>query len=279
MIKGAGKMKASLIVTTYNWPEALEATLLTAIKQNCSDYEIIVADDGSDDRTREVISRIKNTTKCHVTHVWQKDKGFRAAAARNKAISKASGHYVIFIDGDCLLPPTFISDHLGLAERGFFVAGSRVKFTPSMTNNILNKSENVPDMSRIALFKLWLVRKVKRVHPLIKLPFMKFRHSRSGRWQGAVTCNMAVWRDDLIAINGFDNDFVGWGLEDSELVARLFNLGVKRKEGKMYSFVGHLHHEERSRDEESVNKARLEKSLYGNRVVARSGINELSEIE
>ncbi|MGM0925016.1 MAG: glycosyltransferase [Pseudomonadota bacterium] len=272
-------MKVTLIVTTYNWPEALEISLRTALRQSHDNYEIIVADDGSNDSTFDVVERIKNETRCCVSHVWQKDKGFRAAAIRNRAIAKATGDYVIFVDGDCLLPYSFVSDHLSLAEEAFFVAGSRIKFIPSFTRWMLSNPEKIPAITRYSLFKLWFIRKVKRVHPLLKLPLGKLRYGRKDRWQGAVTCNMAVWKKDLLAVNGFDNEFVGWGLEDSELVARLLNYGVKRKEGKVYNFVAHLYHEERSRDAESINRAKFEKSLFGSRVIASSGIEEIDEID
>ncbi len=271
-------MKVSLVITTYNWPEALKASLHTAFRQSYDSYEVIVADDGSSDATRDVVLKIKEKAVSNLHHVWHEDRGFRAAAIRNRAIAAATGDYVIFIDGDCLLPPTFIADHISLAQEGCFVAGSRVKIRSEATRDLLNDPENIIPLTRRALLSFCFSRKIKRPHPLLKLPLGPLRHSRAQRWKGAVTCNMAVWRKDLIEVNGFDNAFVGWGLEDSDLVARLLNLGVTRKEGKLYSFVAHLHHEERARDSESVNRERFEKSLLSTKVCAGSGLNEVSQV-
>ena len=119
-------MKISLIITTYNWPESLLLVLESVRCQVTTPSEIIVADDGSDFKTKEVINNFNNDYGLNIIHSWQEDKGFRAAKARNKAILQASGDYIILIDGDTILHPNFVKDHCDFAEPGYFVQGSRV---------------------------------------------------------------------------------------------------------------------------------------------------------
>ena len=113
-------MDCSLIITTYNWEKALELVILSSIRQSYLPVEIIVADDGSTDDTRKLIKSFCNKSPIPIIHSWQKDKGFRAAKSRNKAISKAIGDYIILIDGDMILHKDFVRDHCSFSKPGYF---------------------------------------------------------------------------------------------------------------------------------------------------------------
>jgi glycosyltransferase involved in cell wall biosynthesis len=272
-------MKVSLIITTYNWPEALKLVLLSATHQSYKNYEIIVADDGSEPATATTIENIQKASQTPIVHVWHQDKGFRAAAIRNRAVAKSNGEYIIFIDGDCVLHPNFISDHVAIAEKGFFVPGSRVKLKKEFSEKIL-KSDEIPiPFTRATILKLWLQGNIKRIHPIIRLPAIKFRYKRPTRWQGAVTCNLGLWRKDFLSVNGFNNDFLGWGLEDSDLIVRMINSGTYRKDGKLNSFIIHLFHPEASRENESINRETFELSIQHKIKVTPSGLTQIEEIE
>lgn len=272
-------MKASLIVTTYEWPEALEATLLTALDQSAADYEIIVADDGSGPETAETVRRIAERARVPVTHVWQEDRGFRAARVRNKAAARAVGGYLIFIDGDSLVNRDFIRDHMILAEPGYFVAGSRVRIGAELTRQLLGQLPAMPRINRAAMWCWWFSRRVRRIHPVIRLDLPAFRYIRPRRWQAVFGCNMAVHKKDFITVNGFNNEFVGWGHEDSELAARFFNAGILRKEGKFFCFVGHLDHGKRSRHARWVNYGRLQAALRDGTSYAADGFRQVADAE
>ena len=123
------KLKTSLIITTYNWPEALFLVLKSIKHQSIPPDEIIVADDGSNDHTKNIIRKFSKNFKLEIIHSWQKDKGFRAAMSRNKAIAKARGEYIIMIDGDMILHPDFIKDHTSFAKSNSFVQGMRAKLS------------------------------------------------------------------------------------------------------------------------------------------------------
>jgi len=272
-------MKVSLILSTYNWPSALSLSLLSACQQNHPDYEIVVADDGSGDSTAQAIAQVQAQTGKTILHARHADKGFRLAMIRNRAVAKSSGEYLIFVDGDCLLHPKFITDHVWLAQSGRFVAGSRVQFAADVTARLLAQPEILPDIHRTALIKLWLQGQIRRIHPILKWPFNMLRHGRKTRWQGAVGCNIAVWRRDFEAVNGFDNDFIGWGREDSEFVMRLIHNGILRKDGKLGSYVLHLHHKKSSAQPTPDNQARFEQTLRLQCRQAASGLRQVKDLD
>ncbi|MCI5133362.1 MAG: glycosyltransferase, partial [Candidatus Electrothrix sp. EH2] len=119
-------MKVSLIITTYNWKEALELSLLSGLQQKLKPIEIIVADDGSRPDTGEMIAKIAAQAPFPLIHSWQENKGFRLSASRNKALAKTSGDYIVLIDGDIIMEKHFIADHIHFARTGCFVQGTRV---------------------------------------------------------------------------------------------------------------------------------------------------------
>jgi glycosyltransferase involved in cell wall biosynthesis len=134
--------KTSVIISTYNRPDALAAVLEGFRNQSKTDFEVVIADDGSTQDTADLIGHLARQMPFAVRHVWQEDKGFRAAAARNRAIAASSGDYLIFVDGDCIPFPDFITTHLRLAESGLFVAGNRILMNPSFTRRVL--AEELP---------------------------------------------------------------------------------------------------------------------------------------
>ena len=132
-------MNCSLIITTYNWESALELVVLSTFQQSLLPMEVIIADDGSDDDTRDLIHALSVKSPFPLVHSWHEDKGFRAAKARNRAIAKAKGDYIIVIDGDMILHKDFVLDHSNFAKFGYFVQGMRVKFNSQKANEIIQK--------------------------------------------------------------------------------------------------------------------------------------------
>lgn len=269
---------ASVIVTTYQRPDALDRVLESLSRQRSVPLEVVVADDGSTEPTAACIKSWQGVFPCPLHHVWQPDEGFRAAAARNKALAIARGDYVIFMDGDCIAPPDFLANHLALAERGFFVAGNRVLLSKAFTAHVL---ESRLDLSpwRIADWALARVRGfVNRILPLLRFPDGAFRKRQPREWRGAKTCNLAAWRGDLLEVNGFDERYTGWGHEDADLAVRLIRAGVLRKDGRFATGVLHLWHPENDRSQLTDNEARLAKIIAADRVRAEHGVSQyLSE--
>jgi glycosyltransferase involved in cell wall biosynthesis len=270
------RMLISLVITTYNRPDALERVLSACLAQFDPNYEIIVADDGSGPATRTLIETLAQQTPIRIEHVWHPDEGFRAAAIRNKGIAKARGHYIIFLDGDCVPQHDFVMRHRALAEQDAVITGSRILLSEALTQRVIEQSISLPD----APARFWLNERlrggVNKIAPLwLKLPDRSWRRLKKFKWRGIKTCNMSAWRDDLERINGFDETFVGWGHEDADLVARLFNAGVDRKLGAYATEIFHLWHREQARDREGPNYQKVVARINERSIRAELGLDEL----
>jgi len=265
----------SVIVTTYNWPEVLQACLTSLLAQQDKDFEIIIADDGSTQKTHTLINKISQQSSITIKHVYHEDQGFRAGTIRNKAVAVSSGDYLVFIDGDCVVFPNFIRRHRQLAEHSYFVPGNRISLTKSFTATILQNQTPLHNQPIIFLFTLWLQRKINRITPLIYSPFAFLRYRKPLRWNKAMTCNLAMFKKDFMSVNGFDEAFEGWGYEDSDLVIRLIHHGIKRKEGRFASAVLHHWHKQNDQSKHDENYQRLMQRLKNKEFIrASQGVDQ-----
>jgi glycosyltransferase involved in cell wall biosynthesis len=263
----------SIIVTTYNRPDALQRVLLDLDRQGPDAFEVVVADDGSTHETADMIADLRGKVGYRLKHAWQEDEGFRAARIRNLAVLEAEGDYLIFLDGDCIPLKGFVAGHRWLAEPGWWVRGTRVALRRGFTERVLREGLSVTDwpLARwaIASFQADAGGPV----PLARIRTQAFRKRRPRRWQGARTCNLAVWRDDFVRVDGFDESYTGWGREDSDLVIRLINAGVLRKEGRHAVPVVHLWHPGNSQASLESNDALLADVIERGAVRARTGLS------
>lgn len=269
----------SVIVTTYNRPDALEAALRGLSRQTDSGFEIVIADDGSGPETAQAIEQFAKTTNLAITHIWQADQGFRAAECRNRAILHSCGAYCVFLDGDCIPRQDFIARHRELAEPGWFVTGNRVLLSPSLSERILHDRIDADRWGVAALLREHLTGGVNRLAPALRLPLGPLRRLKDGDWEGARSCNLAVWRRDLDCIDGFDAAFSGWGLEDSDLIVRLIHAGIRRKDGRFATGVLHLWHPESDRATLPDNRQRLAAVVGSERIHALQGLSALAPHE
>ena len=266
-------MLISVIVTTYNRPDALLAVLRGLQAQTDCAFEVLVADDGSTDETKEAIASILSASPVPIRHLWQSDNGFRAAAARNNGILAAEGNYLIFLDGDCIPQRDFIARHRQLAEPGRTVTGSRILFSEIFTNQVLEKQLNICKLTAREWLGHWKKGHVNKLLPfLAKLPDGRWRHRQKFAWRRIKSCNLATWKADAFAINGFDETFSGWGHEDADFVLRLMNRGIRRKDGVLATEVFHLWHREAARQQESENRRRVEIRLTDGTTRASIGL-------
>jgi glycosyltransferase involved in cell wall biosynthesis len=266
-------MQIAVIVTTYNRPDALAAVLDGYAAQDGHDFELIVADDGSTDDTRRLVADRARGAPFPLKHVWQEDRGFRAAAIRNRALASTRADYVIFTDGDCVPSRHFVAAHRRLAEPGRFVAGNRVLLSARLTERVLREQLPIHEWDGSRWLRAWLARDAKRIWPLLILPDGAFRKLRPRRWYGVKTCNLSAWRADLLAVNGLDETYAGWGLEDSDLVIRLLHAGIRHKSGRFATPVFHLWHREFDRDALPANQRLLEKLIASTRTRAPVGVD------
>lgn len=269
-------MTTAVIVTTYNRPDALAAVLEGYLAQTGAAFEVLVADDGSTAETRETVTRYAARASFPLRHVWQEDRGFRAAAARNRALAATTADYIIFTDGDCIPRRDFVARHCALAEPGCFLAGNRVLLAEGFTRRVLAESLPVHLWSGLR----WLAARaggdINRWLPLLGLGDGAWRKRTPGRWEGVKTCNLSAWRADLMRINGLDESYSGWGLEDSDLVIRLLHAGVRHKSARFAAPVFHLWHRENDRSRLPENQRLLDELIASRRQLAQLGVNQYS---
>lgn len=260
----------SVVVTTYNRPPALRRVLEGLTRQRRQPTEILVADDGSTEATAELVAAMAADSVVPIRHVWQEDRGFRAAAARNQASAQACGDYLIFVDGDSIPCESFVDRHLRLAEPGRFVVGNRVLLDEATTRSVEVGRQAPCEWGAFAWLGCRLRGGCNRLLPLLYLGDGAWRKRRPREWRGARTCNLALWRSDFLAVNGFDERYQGWGHEDADLVVRLIANGVYRKDGHSAVPVLHLWHRENDRLNEQQNIDRLNKVLEAAAVQPRA---------
>jgi len=259
-------MKISLIITTYNWKEALHLSLKSVLRQKVLPFEVIVADDGSAEKTGETIRTIAADSPIPIIHSWQEDKGFRLARSRNRAIARAKGEYIILIDGDILLEKHFVQDHHQFARPGFFVQGTRVLLDKTLSEQVVQSGYLNAGFCRYGVENR---KNCLRSEILARLFSFKSRQLR-----GVRTCNFAFWRQDAVQVNGFNEEFVGWGREDSEFTVRLMNIGIRRQNVKFNALAYHLYHPISDRKHLTENDHILQQTIDQNLCLCEHGLKQ-----
>lgn len=236
ILRREGKSLPSLgiVVNTFNQPEYLQRVLRALALQLSEQDEVLLADDGSTDETREVFEEWEQAQPFRAVHIWQKKEGFRRSRILNASIAQARNEYLVFIDGDSLPHPRFAADHRLLARRGYYVQGHRA-FISRKASAYFGVQNFFT--SRLRAFFSGQIQGWKHVFRW-PLPFTKIRKDL----RGVRGCNLGIWRDDLIHVNGYNEDFVGWGREDSELALRLMNAGIRWRDVRGRAMCYHLWH-------------------------------------
>ena len=268
-------MKISFVVLTYNRSDALLAVLGSLSEQCDEQHEVLIADDGSTPEQVKLILDKCPVFKCPVYHVWHPDTGFTAARSRNLAAIRATGDYLIFLDGDCVPANGFVAQHIRLAEKGCFVNGSRVLLSKNLSQRVTDEEISLARCSAVFWVKARLSGDCNKLLHLLVWPWRLFRVKQAVSWRGVRSCNFGIWMKDFVAVNGFDEVFSGWGHEDADLVLRLSYSGILRKNGFMATEVFHLWHPENKRDHESKNKEVVLQRMTTNMTLAQSGLREL----
>ena len=244
----------AVLVATYNWPDALSLVLTALRAQDELPSEVLVADDGSGTATARVVAQHARTFPVPLRHIWHEDMGFRAGAIRNRAIAATRCDYIVQIDGDILLHHAAVRHHVRFARRGTFVQGSRALLPPALTGEMLTMGK-----ARVSPLARGVRHRVNGWYVPWAAP-LAARTTRDPlvRVRG---CHVAYWRDDVVRVNGYNEAMIGWGLEDSELVARLQFAGVSRRALKFSAPSWHLWHDERARDAVPRNRAIYDQTL------------------
>ncbi len=267
-------MKVSVIVSTYNRPAALERVLDGLAAQARPPFEVIVADDGSGPQTAAVLAGRRDPFPVH--HAWQPDDGFRLARVRNLATLRSAGDWLHFLDGDCVPRPGFVERIVGLGGPGVALAGDRILVSRALTERIERERLPVHAWS----FATWLRERrrggINRLLPLAYWPLTTGRGHRRRDWRLLRGANFGLARADLFTVNGFEESFSGWGLEDSEFAVRLINQGIALRSARLALGVLHLWHAEQPRGALERNRELLDAARAERRTRARRGLAELA---
>ncbi len=259
-------MRVALVITTYERPDALGAVLASAAHQALAPSEILVADDGSGESTRAVVADFAARSATPVRFVSQAHEGFRLTRLRNLAIAAASADYLVFVDGDMVLDPHFIADHARLARAGWFTQGVRVRADAALTRALIASPAPVGflDKGLGGLRRLYLLRS----------PTLASCARRAANaFIATKGCNQAFWREDLVRVNGFNEEIRGWGPEDKELCARLGHAGVRRQTLLFGGVAIHLDHPPAARERLTANQAVYADTLRQHRIRCKSGLD------
>jgi glycosyltransferase involved in cell wall biosynthesis len=259
----------SILLATYNWPQALELVLESLNAQTDKDFEVLIADDGSKPDTAQRITAFTKIANFPIQHLWQEDLGFRKTAILNQAIKHARGGYLVFLDGDCITQPDFVARHRDLAQSGYLVTGSRILLGQRLTNDLIasestfkNRFFSSLEYSKFLLVVKRLAGHLNKCAPLwIKVPDNRWRVYPGFVWKRIKGCNMACWKDDAVRIGGFDESLVGWGHEDADFVFRLQQSGLKRKSGAWATEVLHLDHPVGDQSKAAANAAKVREKI------------------
>ncbi|MBS3739069.1 glycosyltransferase family 2 protein [Mesohalobacter halotolerans] len=247
-------MKASVIISTYNSPEWLEKVLWGYSVQTFTDFEIVIADDGSTSSTKEMLKTMSKHTNLKINHIWHSDEGFQKTRILNKAVLATKTDYIIFTDGDCIPRKDFVKAHISHREDNTFLSGGH--FPLSMKISHLIRKDDV--LAQRCFDLNWLKEKgLKPSFKNIKLTkkqalseFMNAITPTKSTWNGG---NASAWKKDILALNGFD-ERMQYGGEDREFGERLINFGINPKRVRYFAIIVHLEHKRGYVNEEAWKK-------------------------
>lgn len=256
----------SLVTPTYNWTDALELLLLSVLNQSVMPNEVIIADDGSKEDTKLLIEKFQKTFPIPLIHIWHEDNKNQKPKIMNKAIAVSKYDYIIEIDGDIIMNKNFIKDHLNNAEKGFYLFGSRVNIQNKILDNIF-KTKKI----HFNFFSSGIKKRGRTIRIPFMMKFAKIYTERSEKLRG---CNMSFWKEDFIKINGFNESLVGWGIDDSEMIQRLHNIGIKGKRLKFSGIAYHIYHKEQSKSHIEINNEIEKQTTEKKLTFIEKGINQ-----
>jgi glycosyltransferase involved in cell wall biosynthesis len=259
---------SSLLIATYNWPQALELCLVSVLRQVVLPSEVIIADDGSRQETRSLIEAFQARFPVPMKHIWHPDEGFRLGHIRNKSMAAASGDYLIQVDGDMVLHPLFVKDHLNAARPGHFIGGSRALLDEPRSKELIFKKS-----LSVSAFEKGVHNKFNALHAPAIARLIELFKKEKGLYN-LRGCNMSFWKKDIVAVNGYNEEISGWGREDTELVLRFYNSGLQRVYFKLQGIVYHLYHKEKDRDRLALNDSIVKMTAEKKLTWCEKGINQ-----
>lgn len=259
-------MKTALLISTYNWNDALILVLNSLKIQTVLPTEVLIADDGSRSETKELIEKFESESSIPIKHIWHEDLGFRKSKILNKSIANTNCEYIIQIDGDCIMHPKFIEDHLSFVSENKYLYGTRAGIKKESLSYIFKNN-----IYMFNFFSKDISKRSRAIHCLFLAKNNKPHINYSTQFRG---CNVSFWRKDFIEVNGYNEDFEGWGREDSDLVIRMNNKGVLAQRLRYVGIVYHIYHKDNSRDNFLKNDAIQNETIKNKLIRCEKGVDQ-----
>lgn len=277
MSTGGARPSASVIVSTYDRLEGLELALAGFERQSRTDFELLVADDGSGPKTASFLETTRRRSDIPLQHVRQEDRGFRKSRILNEAVARARADYLVFSDGDCIPHPRFVESHLGERDAGVYLVGRSVLMSRGFCRSLDTAAvrSGMLDGLSPGLILDGILGQGRRVEYGFRPPFRSVRRllasfkSNRALFGG----NFSLWRSDFLAVNGFEEEFTGWGAEDEELGLRLRNAGLEPRPVVWSAINYHYWHPRGHVRRSDENERRMEETRRSGRIRARRGVD------
>ncbi|MBU2997864.1 glycosyltransferase family 2 protein [Cellulophaga baltica] len=247
-------IKVSVIVSTYNSEEWLRKVLWGFNFQNFKNFEVVVADDGSGPKTKELLAQMSEEVTFPIVHVWQEDDGFQKSRILNKAVSACNADYIIMTDGDCIPREDFVQVHYLNKSQGYFISGGYymlpMNISKAITFEDIKKQNcfNIQWLREMGIPKTFKNNKLTSKGIISKI--LNLITPTNASWNGH---NSSGWKKDILNVNGFD-ERMQYGGQDRELGERLFNFGIKSKQLRYSAVCVHLDHKRGYKTPESIAK-------------------------
>ena len=270
LARGVSPDRVSVAISTYQQPKQLNACLRALSEGSVLPGEVLIADDGSGEETAEVVRSWNEKLPIPVEYCWHEDQGFFKARAVNMALARSTLDYVLFVDCDCMPTRRWVDDHARLAELGCYVQARRYQIAESAVPDYLARPTG--------LLRLAVTGGLRNAKHALRFPRPLVYYDR--KLHRTISANFAAWREDLVAVNGWNEAFRSWGSEDWELAARLLNLGRRRKFVRGWAAVAHLNHPLWPRDPDLLarNQAILDETVSSGRVRCADGLDQHLEV-
>ena len=259
-------LRLALVINTWNQADYLRRVLEAVARQTSAPEEVVLADDGSEDDTGKIFLEWAGRQPIAAHHVTQQHEGFRRSRILNQAIAKSNSDYLVFLDGDTVPHPKFISDHRGLARPGVFIQGHRALIEKRAAAWFGRNDFNSDRRRAVCQWQISGLRNAFR------WPRPSRRHRRD--LHGIRGCNLGIWREHLVQINGYNEAFVGWGREDSELAVRLMNCQVQRMDVRGWALCFHLWHSPAPRNSLDTNDELLAQAQRASTTRCATGLDQ-----
>lgn len=233
-------MRCSVLVAVYNNVPVVRPVLYALAGQSFEDFEVVICDDGSGERTREELSDVCELLGLRWQYAYHAAEGFQKTVVLNKGLTCAQGEQVVFLDGDCVPHRDFVGNHCALLQPGSYLAGRRVMLGAQVSARL----QKDPAYARQLRFAT-VVGRADRVEEALLLPRPIRRLIGVNRLSG---CNWSCWKQDLESINGFNNEARGpVGGEDTNISIRFDQHGLRRDSARFGANVFHQWHPKRTR--------------------------------